>query len=230
MAMVTLCPQCQTAFAIQAEHYSAADAWVRCGRCAHVFEVDQHLFELDGDTSTPNVKERSVVTNLAAKQPSVAVNALATHHPGIWLMACLLAWLGLQALVYSRDQLAAAMPELMPVLTKLCQPLACDVRLPLALDKVSMESGSFKRVDANLYAFEGVIKNASDFPVLMPSLELTLIDSDESVVIRKILMPPELGLADRLRANRTQGFEIKFTVDADFSSRIAGYRSLLFYP
>ena len=47
MSIVTLCPQCKTAFAIQAEHYSAADAWVRCGRCAHVFEVDQHLFEID---------------------------------------------------------------------------------------------------------------------------------------------------------------------------------------
>jgi len=50
MSIVTLCPQCKTAFAIQAEHYSAADAWVRCGRCAHVFEVDQHLshvFEVD---------------------------------------------------------------------------------------------------------------------------------------------------------------------------------------
>jgi len=50
MSIVTLCPQCKTAFAIQAEHYSAADAWVRCGRCAHVFEVDQHLFEIDPPT------------------------------------------------------------------------------------------------------------------------------------------------------------------------------------
>ena len=47
MAIVTLCPQCQTGFSVQPEHLSAADGWVKCGKCEHLFQVDQHLFEMD---------------------------------------------------------------------------------------------------------------------------------------------------------------------------------------
>lgn len=231
MAIVTLCPQCQTAFAIQAEHYSAADAWVRCGRCAHVFEVDQHLFELDGEPEVPVVvKERPVVQYLAATTaPAVGVTQSAIH-PAVWLAAGLVVLLGLQSMVHSRDHLAATMPELRSTLTALCEPMNCEVRWPMSPDNVSMETGTFKRIDANLYSFEGVIKNASAFPVWMPTLELTLTDSDDTAVVRKVITPSDMGLADGLRAGRSQGFEIKFTVDAAFSSRIIGYRSVLFYP
>jgi predicted Zn finger-like uncharacterized protein len=231
MAIVTLCPQCQTAFAIQAEHYSAADAWVRCGRCAHVFEVDQHLFELDGEPEVPVVvKERPVVQYLAATTaPTVGVTQSA-FHPAVWLAAGLVVLLGLQSMVHSRDHLAATMPELRSTLTVLCEPMNCEVRWPMSPDNVSMETGTFKRIDANLYSFEGVIKNASAFPVWMPTLELTLTDSDDTAVVRKVITPSDMGLADGLRAGRSQGFEIKFTVDAAFSSRIIGYRSVLFYP
>ena len=231
MAIVTLCPQCQTAFAIQAEHYSAADAWVRCGRCAHVFEVDQHLFELDGEPEVPVVvKERPVVQYLAATTaPTVGVTQSAIH-PAVWLAAGLVVLLGLQSMVHSRDHLAATMPELRSTLTALCEPMNCEVRWPMSPDNVSMETGTFKRIDANLYSFEGVIKNASAFPVWMPTLELTLTDSDDTAVVRKVITPSDMGLADGLRAGRSQGFEIKFTVDAAFSSRIIGYRSVLFYP
>ena len=93
-----------------------------------------------------------------------------------------------------------------------------------------METGTFKRIDANLYSFEGVIKNTSEFPVWMPTLELTLTDSDDTAVVRKVITPSDMGLTDGLRASRSQGFEIKFTVDSAFSSRIIGYRSVLFYP
>jgi predicted Zn finger-like uncharacterized protein len=230
MAIVTLCPQCQTAFAIQAEHYSAADAWVRCGRCAHVFEVDQHLFELDGEPQVPVVNERPVAKYLAATTaPTVGVTQSAIH-PGVWLAAFSVVLLGLQSLVHSRDHLAATVPELRSALSALCEPMNCEVRWPMSPDKVSMETGTFKRIDANLYSFEGVIKNTSEFPVWMPTLELTLTDSDDTAVVRKVITPSDMGLTDGLRASRSQGFEIKFTVDSAFASRIIGYRSVLFYP
>jgi hypothetical protein len=41
-------------------------------------------------------------------------------------------------------------------------------------EKMSMESGSFKHLGGNDYAFEGVIKNQSDSLMSAPALELSL--------------------------------------------------------
>jgi predicted Zn finger-like uncharacterized protein len=230
MAIVTLCPQCQTAFAIQAEHYSAADAWVRCGRCAHVFEVDQHLFELDGE---PVAHATDVQASAPTPAPAVALVSAVTptpFHHGIGVAILLAVLLGLQGLMHWRHHLASTEPALLPLLTHMCRPLSCDVHMPISPEQVSMETGVFQRIDADLYAFAGVIKNLGDFPVMMPSLELTLTDDNEAVVIRKIITPLDMGLTDSLRAARSQSFEFTFMVDPAFSPRINGYRSVLFYP
>jgi predicted Zn finger-like uncharacterized protein len=117
MSIVTLCPQCKTAFAIQAEHYSAADAWVRCGRCAHVFEVDQHLFELDTPQSeTESAAKESLVVSPAdiPAAPVVPVTPpvwqpVNNSNPALAVVVTLLAAAVLlgQVLVFQRDILVA---------------------------------------------------------------------------------------------------------------------------
>ena len=229
MAIVTLCPQCQTAFAIHAEHYSAADAWVRCGRCAHVFEVDQHLFELDDLPVAHAGEVNPLAPTPALVAPAIAVTPTTFHH-GMWLAGVLVALLGMQGLIHWRHHLAATEPALLPFLNQVCKAFACDVHMPMSPEQVSMETGVFQRIDADLYAFAGVIKNLGDFPVMMPALELTLIDGNETVVVRKIITHLDMGLTDSLRAARSQSFEFAFTVDPALSPRINGYRAVLFYP
>lgn len=229
MAIVTLCPQCQTAFAIQAEHYSAADAWVRCGRCAHVFEVDQHLFELDEPPAPPPAP---VIKPEVLRVRSKPVTRSPTIPAVLWnFMAFVLALLlGFQMLLHHRHQIRGINPELDPVLSSVCQTLSCDLHWPMQPDKVSMESGSFKHLGGNDYAFEGVIKNQSDLLMSAPALELSLTDEIDMPVIRKVITPDDMGLTSPLRDHRTQSFEVRFSLDPESSSKINGYRAFLFYP
>ena len=67
----------------------------------------------------------------------------------------------------------------------------------------------------------------------MPALELTLTDTQDQAVVRRVLMPAELGAASgrdrgRLRVVRlASALAVAPTATGD---RIAGYRLLAFYP
>ena len=54
---ITHCPQCETAFKVSPQQLALAKGWVRCGRCAHVFEA--HLYF---ESSVPITAEESLVT------------------------------------------------------------------------------------------------------------------------------------------------------------------------
>ena len=229
MAIVTLCPQCQTAFAIQAEHYSAADAWVRCGRCAHVFEVDQHLYELDDHKTALAKNEESQAIRLPSP-PKASSNPM--DMTLVWsAMVCLLTLvLCFQLFLAQRHQLRAQFPEIAPVFMAICRHLGCDLNWPLDPTKVSFETGGLKTLGHNEFMFSGSIKNQSDWPLTTPALELTLTDDLEAAVVRKVFYPQDLGLMSVLKGRRSQSFELRFTTDNSVSTGINGYRAFLFYP
>ena len=240
MSIVTLCPQCKTAFAIQAEHYSAADAWVRCGRCAHVFEVDQHLFEIDptqGETE-PTAKEPPVV-DLVATPATIAVPLT----PPVWqpvnlpssalaLAVTLLAaaiLLG-QVLVFQRNKLVAMNLSVSPFFNSVCQALACRVDWPKEPDKVAIDSTNFKQLREDRFSFTLSVKNQATYFLSTPALELTLTNDEEGDVVRKVWLAQEIDLPDVLKPMRTQTVEMVFSVEEPLAGKINGFRALLFYP
>jgi len=228
MAIVTLCPQCQTAFAIHAEHYSAADSWVRCGRCAHVFEVDQHLYEFDASHATSAAVDMPVSKRTLDRLPKPEP----LTHQWVWGSFALLMALGFcfQVLVFQRDQWRAQNPELTPVLLGLCATLGCDLHWPMEPSQVSIETGGFKSLSDNTFIFSGSIKNQSDSPVATPLLELSLTDDVDAAVVRKVFTMQDLGVNEVLRARRAHSFELQFTLDPALSTSVKGYRAFLFYP
>lgn len=241
MSIVTLCPQCKTAFAIQAEHYSAADAWVRCGRCAHVFEVDQHLFEID---PTQGETESSVKESPAVDAPvAVPMPAAVPLTPPVWqpvnppsaalaVVVTLLASAVLlgQVLVFERDKLVAMNLSVSPLFNIVCERLGCSVDWPKEADKVAIDSSHFKQLGDNKFSFTLSVKNQAPYFLGTPALELTLTNDEQGDVVRKVWLAQEVGLASMLKPLRTQTVELVFAVDAAWAGKINGYRALLFYP
>ena len=43
MTLATRCPSCQTLFKVVPDQLRVSEGWVRCGRCAEVFNAAQHL-------------------------------------------------------------------------------------------------------------------------------------------------------------------------------------------
>lgn len=139
--------------------------------------------------------------------------------------------LALQYAVQERDQLAAARPALRPWLQALCGPLRCDLQPPRQIDAIVVDSSSFSRLRNDTFRLSFSLRNLAPIQVAMPSIELTLTDSQDQPVIRSVLAPGAIGAAEVLPATGESTSSVTVSVASNGSSaRVAGYRLLAFYP
>jgi predicted Zn finger-like uncharacterized protein len=137
--------------------------------------------------------------------------------------------LALQYAVHDRDRLAAVEPALRPWLVALCQPLHCRVAPLRQVDSVVIDSSSFSKLRTDAYRLNVTLKNQAAVDLAMPSVELTLTDTQDHPVIRRVLQPSDLGAVSIIPAASDWSGSITLTTGPG-SARIAGYRLLAFYP
>jgi predicted Zn finger-like uncharacterized protein len=241
---ITHCPQCETAFKVSPQQLELANGWVRCGRCAHVFEAAQH-FETPPDIPTPPLPSADAPSLFrAAMAPAVAAQEVQSPPafervkptqgevgalPLPWLMGVgvlLLVFL-LQLLVAQRNWLAAEEPALRPVLSALC---ACEVTWPREPEAVLIESSSFTENPQGGYTVQLRLKNTQHHPVAMPALELSLTDLQDQVLVRRVFTAEELSGKDHVQALRDVRSTLNFDLDDKVSQRVIGFRAFVFYP
>lgn len=144
----------------------------------------------------------------------------------------LAALLALQAAVHERDRIAATDPRMRPWLEALCAPLGCRVGPPRRIDAIAIDSSGFTKVRADSYRLTFSLKNQAAQAVAIPALELTLTDTQDQAVVRRVLTPRELGATTETIAPAAEwsgAASLVLDVPAN-GSRIAGYRLLAFYP
>jgi predicted Zn finger-like uncharacterized protein len=161
----------------------------------------------------------------------------------------LLAVLLLQIAMFQRSTFAVTQPWASPGLQALCGFLNCQISPPQQIESVIIESSSFNKLANDAYRLKVVIRNTGAIPLAMPSLELTLTDTQDHALVRRVMTPAELGArASTLAAGAEFSGELTLTLQnpatpasaAAASSasspnavsllRIAGYRVLAFYP
>lgn len=157
----------------------------------------------------------------------------------VFIALLLLVLLALQLAVHQRDKLAALEPRLKPALQTVCGALACDVGPVRQIEAIVIDSSSFNKVNDSVYRLSFSIKNTAMHAVAMPSLEVTLTDTQDKAVIRRVLSPAQFGTTSVLldtsaEFSRTLMLQLTPTeMPADggnVSRRVAGYRLLAFYP
>ncbi|MBU3648344.1 MAG: DUF3426 domain-containing protein [Limnohabitans sp.] len=241
---ITHCPQCETAFKVSPQQLELAKGWVRCGRCAHVFEAALH-FETPPDIPTPPLPSadapslfRSVMAStVATSEPPVtslsvdpqSSDEAASPWPVPWVTASallVLVWM-LQFLWIQRNWLAAEEPALRPLLSTLC---ACEVTWPREPEAVLIESSSFTENPQGGYTVQLRLKNTQHHPVAMPALELSLTDMQDQVLVRRVFTARELSGKDHVQSLRDVRATLNFDLDERVSSRITGFRAFVFYP
>jgi Protein of unknown function (DUF3426)/zinc-ribbon domain len=158
------------------------------------------------------------------------------------LALLLIGLLALQVAVMQRDSLAAWEPRLKPALQVLCERLACQVGPVRQIEAIVIDSSSFNKVnESGLYRLSFVLKNTGATAVAMPSLEVTLTDTQDQPVLRRVLSPAQLGAANGMLVAGTEftgalGLQVAALATASDNaspsmlSRVAGYRLLAFYP
>lgn len=234
---ITHCPNCQTAFKVREEHLRAANGWVRCGKCQNVFEA--HLYF----AQTTDLNEAAFVSqagnnSMDAVRPGFFSDdaTLQKQMPAgagwFWPFLSVLLALGMlwQAVLFNRHWLVAQEPALRRTVETLCLPIACKLEWPQEPTGVLIENSSFSENPDGSFNLQMRFKNTKHHPVATPSLEVSLTDVHDQVVVRRILLVQDLNLLDHIAALRDLRVQLSFEVEAPLRERVAGYRAVIFYP
>lgn len=168
---------------------------------------------------------RDVQAEPAARKPWQRISG--------WLLVfALLLGLAGQGLVHERDRLLAAEPDLKPVLEALCIPLNCVLSPLRQIESIVIDSASFTKVRGNAYRLNFMVKNTAAIALALPAIEVTLTNSSEQTVVRRVFLPAELGanmaaLAPGAEWPASAAVALKLAGSAD---QVAGYRVFAFYP
>ena len=151
---------------------------------------------------------------------------------GLWLAGLtLFCALAAQWAVHDRDRIAAFEPRARPVLEWLCGFSGCRIAAFKQIESITIDSSSFSKTRDNLYLLNLVIKNSARVELAMPSIELTLTDTQDQPLLRRVLTPAELGAPPLVAASGEWAASLPVSVAVNgIASRVAGYRVLVFYP
>ena len=112
------------------------------------------------------------------------------------------------------------------------QPLNCSVRALQRIDALVVDTASFNKIQTDVYRLSFTVKNLSGLALALPSVEVTLTDLQDQVVLRRVLSPQDLSVAADILAAGTEwpvSAAVRVVSDAA-TPRVVGYRVMAFYP
>ena len=159
---------------------------------------------------------------------------------GVRRLLVLLAVLAALALIvqivrHERDGIVARQPNLRPALSALCQYTGCELAALRQIGDIVIEGAAFAREKSggNDYRLSFTLRNAATVPLAMPAIELSLLDTQEQALVRRVLTPTDYGAPGVLAARADRAASLPLTLSASEAAAlppIAGYRVEAFYP
>ena len=131
-----------------------------------------------------------------------------------------------------RDRLAAQRPDLKPMLQVFCGFANCQIQPMKRIEALSVDSVGFHQLGKETYRLSFTVKNSYGLPLAFPSVELTLTDSQDLPVYRRVFPSNELGAAGgEIAAGADWSGMVALQVNSEaLAQRVLGYRLLVFYP
>lgn len=148
---------------------------------------------------------------------------------GLSLLVLLLsATLAGQAALHFRDVVATRWPAARPALVAACEQLGCSVGLPRRIDDLSVESSALSPASGGGYRLSVVLRNRGHMDLALPSIDLTLTDSEGQMVSRRALSPADFRIQPaHLAAGAEATLQLVLAADGP---RVSGYTVEIFYP
>lgn len=203
--------------------------------------MEDPVAEVSEDVSTeavaPDPAEEEIPDSEVEPSQIEEIEAKPSRRTWPWVFASMLATLMLllQLTIQYRVELSVLAPAIKPLLLALCQPLECDLPLPRLPDLVSIEASDLhpdaRQKDQLILA--ATLKNRAPFAQAYPHLELTLTDTLDKAILRRVLVPAEY-LGGEVKG--AQGFlanseiAVNLALSHDGGAPATGYRLYLFYP
>ena len=252
MRGTTVCPHCGTKFKVTKAQLEAHHGMVRCGHCMKPFDTrpnfapDQldlqlELPVLERPSEPPPSRVEVLKPMTLAEQVSIIRDSESSEPQRRqriwpWTVASILLFLLLlgQAAYFFRIDLAARIPLLKPALDQYCRILGCSIPLPRHADLISIESSDLESAPAHgdQVTLSALLRNRAYFVQAFPYLELTLNDSEDTPLARKVFRPEEyLPPMQQTSTGLLPNYEISIRLPLDTGQlRPVGYRLVLFYP
>jgi len=154
----------------------------------------------------------------------------------LWVLAALaVLLLAIQVLRHERDGIVARQPNLRSALAALCGFAGCELTALRQIGDIVIEGAAFAREKTgnNDYRVSFTLRNGATVPLAMPAVELSLLDTQERAVVRRVLTAADYGAPAVLPARADQTASLPLTLSATEAATlppIAGYRVEAFYP
>lgn len=133
-----------------------------------------------------------------------------------------------------RTEMTVLIPQMRSYYTRLCESLGCRIDLPELSNYLHIEASDLKAVDPshpNEIQLLLSVRNRAPVELAYPAFELTLTNSLEQAVVRRVFLPAEYLPPTAQAGGLKAGTELPIQLFLDTGSlRAAGYRLYLFYP
>jgi hypothetical protein len=185
-----------------------------------------------GDTEArvlPTADPRRVEAGPApAARPGRGARAAAIVIPALLALGLLA-----QAVAGWRNEIAASVPAIAPLLQGALKPFNLNVAPPRDRTELSIESFDLQATSvSNRLELSAVLRNQAGHEVAWPAMELSLTDSNGALMVRKVIAAPEyLGSASQASSGMAARSERPIRLLLDHQPPLpAGYSVDLFYP
>jgi predicted Zn finger-like uncharacterized protein len=137
-----------------------------------------------------------------------------------------------QVVLFERNEIFSREPRAKPWLLALCKPFDCHLETLKRIQSIVIDSSTFTKISPDIYQLALILKNTSTADLHLPSVELTLINSLDQPLLRRVFSVDEL----RVQSSTLLSFSelpllFSFAVKTgELSDRVTGYRVLVFYP
>ena len=253
MALVTRCPNCNSAFKVTQQLLQVQEGNVRCGHCLQVFngfldlatlqesEFDQPK-RISSEREGHNKKDEILTEKVSdekvtEKQKPYTFDVNESPKVSrIWgfVSLFLVATLVGQVTYLYRTELSVFFPSTKPYLEQYCKILNCKITILQKIELLSIESSDMQKGEAqqSKSTLTAVIRNQAAFSQMLPSLELTLTDTKDRALASRIFSPDEyIERNNHLSEIIEPDKEISVTLNIDSGElNAAGYRLFLLYP
>ncbi len=250
MSLVVTCPSCGTVFSMVREQLEASEGKVRCGHCMDVFDAKAQLVQMDdldreylSDIREPDTNQlpqsETTPTDLSFVQQ--AQKAQFWSRPLVRVVLTLLALflivlLCAQLLRSERERLVRMLPSIAPIIENLCGVWPCTAKARYQIEAWVIENSHFQKEGMTAFRLTVTLKNTSRVMLVVPQVELQLLDSSEALLVRYAISP-STDAPSSLPASTEHVYDwiISPKISANTSVKlspkdITGYRLALFYP
>jgi len=184
----------------------------------------------------PPPASKPAVPVLTVPDSLLESGAAPVRRRGAWIaaIAALTLVLALQALWWFASPVALALPGTRPALESACGLLGCEVALPRLPEQLAIEGSDLQLLDVarpQEVLLTAQVRNRAAVAQQLPSIELTLTNTANQVVGRRVLRPSDY-LDPAQRGQRSIGGNEEIAIRLYLNTgdvRAAGYRLYLFF-